>query len=74
MGTLVHNFCQQIAVIGNLYAHNNQRNPYFKAHTTGAIVNNVIYNPGSAAIQLGFSPGEWIGAKYLPRPPKCWTM
>jgi hypothetical protein len=70
MGTLIHDFCQEVAIIGNLYAHNNQRNPYFKAHTTGAIVNNVIYNPGSAAIQLGFSPGEWIGAKYLPRPPR----
>jgi len=70
MGTLVHDFCQEIAIIGNLYAHNNQRNPYFKAHTTGAIVNNVIYNPGGAAIQLGFSPGEWIGARYLPRPPR----
>jgi hypothetical protein len=51
----------------------NQFIVYHKLHT-GAIVNNVIYNPGSAAIQLGFSPGEWIGAKYLPRPPKCWTM
>ncbi len=70
MGSLIHDFCQQIAIIGNLYAHNHQRNPYFKAHTTGVIVNNVIYNPGRYAIQLGFAPSEWIGARYLPRPPR----
>ncbi len=70
MGSLIHDFCQQIAIVGNLYAHNNQRNPYFKAHTTGVIVNNVIYNPGRYAIQLGYAPSEWIGARYLPRPPR----
>jgi hypothetical protein len=69
-GTLVHDFCRDIAVIGNLYAHNVQRNPYFKAHTTGVIVNNVIYNPGSAAIQLGFSAGEWRKSQYHPVPPR----
>ncbi|MFW6107277.1 MAG: pectate lyase family protein [bacterium] len=69
-GTLVHDFCREIAVIANLYAHNVQRNPYFKAHTTGVIVNNVIYNPRSAAIQLGFSAGEWRKSKYDPLPPR----
>src|SRR5690606_28817799 len=52
-GSLIHDFCREIAIVGNLYAHNMRRNPYFKAHTTGAIVNNVVYNPGTAAIQLG---------------------
>ena len=70
MGSLIHDFCQDVAILGNLYAHNNARNPYFKAHTTGVIVNNVIYNPGSQAIQLGYSPAEWLGAKYAPRPPR----
>jgi hypothetical protein len=65
-GSLIHDFCQDIAVIGNLYAHNMQRNPYFKAHCTGVIVNNVIYDPGSAAIQLNYSPKEWDGAKVKP--------
>ena len=60
MGSLIHDYCREIAVIGNLYAHNVARNPYFKAFTTGIIVNNVIYNPGSRAIQLGFSAGEWV--------------
>ena len=57
-GSLIHDFCKDIAVIGNLYAHNMKRNPCFKAHTTGVIVNNVIYNPGLAAIQLHYSDGE----------------
>jgi pectate lyase len=66
-GALVHDFCKDIAVIGNLYAHNAQRNPYFKAHTTGVIVNNLIYNPGSAAIQLDYVSGEWRGSRFEPR-------
>lgn len=66
MGSLIHDFSQNIAIIGNLYAHNNDRNPYFKAHTTGVIVNNLIYNPGAAAIKLSFAPSEWKGAKYEP--------
>jgi hypothetical protein len=65
-GSLIHDCCQDIAVIGNLYAHNVQRNPYFKAHCTGVIVNNVIYDPGSAAIQLNYSDKEWEGAKFAP--------
>ncbi|MBN2132385.1 MAG: hypothetical protein JW741_22985, partial [Sedimentisphaerales bacterium] len=34
-GSLMHDGCRNIAVIGNLYAHNVDRNPYFKAETTG---------------------------------------
>lgn len=59
MGSLIHDFCRNIAVIGNLYAHNNARNPYFKAHTTGVVVNNVIQNPGGAAVQISFPEREW---------------
>ena len=45
-GSLIHDHCTNIAVIGNLYAHNVERNPCFKACTTGVIVNNFICNPG----------------------------
>lgn len=69
-GSLIHDFCKDVAIIGNLYAHNHQRNPYFKAHTTGVIVNNVIYNPGNMAVQLGFSAGEWKNSHYQPIPPQ----
>jgi len=65
-GTLVHDFCREIAVIGNLYAHNDERNPYFKSHTTGVIVNNLIYNPDANAIQLGYAPLQFF--EFNPRP------
>ena len=66
-GTLIHDFCRNIAIVGNLYAHNTKRNPYFKAFTTGVIVNNVIYNPGKAAIQLDYVPKEWKKSKFKPK-------
>lgn len=66
-GSLIHDFCQEIAIVGNLYAHNMRRNPFFKAHSTGVIVNNVVYNPGTAAIQLGYSEKEWRDAEMEPK-------
>jgi hypothetical protein len=66
-GTLIHDFCRDIAIVGNLFAHNAMRNPYFKAHSTGVIVNNLIYNPGRVAIQLNYSKSEWKNAKYEPQ-------
>ena len=54
-------------MIGNLYAHNANRNPYFKAFTTGVIVNNVIYNPGSRAVQLNYANSEWQGSDIIPQ-------
>ena len=65
-GTLIHDFCRDIAIVGNLFAHNGMRNPYFKAHSTGVIVNNLIYNPGRVAILLYYSKSEWKNARYEP--------
>jgi len=70
MGSLIHDFCQDIAIVGNLFAHNVDRNPYFKAHCTGAIVNNLIYNPGGAAIKLAYVDREWRKSKRKPRSPR----
>ncbi|MBN2544710.1 MAG: right-handed parallel beta-helix repeat-containing protein [Spirochaetes bacterium] len=67
-GTLVHDFCTDIAVIGNFYAHNVDRNPYFKAHTTGVIINNLIYNTKRAII-LNWVEEEWSNAAI--RPENC---
>ncbi len=60
-GSLIHDCCHNIAIIANLYAHNADRNPYFKAETTGVIVNNLIYNPGRAIIRVAFPQSEWKG-------------
>lgn len=69
-GLLVHDYVREVAVIGNLFAHNDRRNPYFKAHATGVIVNNLIYNPGNAAVQLGYIDQEWEGTGAAPRKPQ----
>lgn len=60
-GLLVHDYVQDVGVIGNLLAHNDRRNPYFKAHATGVVVNNYMYNLGNAAVQLGYIDDEWRG-------------
>jgi len=56
---LIHDNATDIAVIANLYATNGQRNPYFKGGVRGVVVNNLIDNPGSAAIHYGLQLGEW---------------
>lgn len=60
-GSLIHDCCRNIALVANLYAHNVDRNPFFKAETTGIIVNNLIYNPGRAIIRVSFPKNEWQG-------------
>lgn len=65
-GSLIHNFCSNIAIIGNLYAHNVDRNPYFKADATGVVVNNVIYDPGVSAVELNLLASEYRGLPYGP--------
>lgn len=64
-GTLIHDNCRKIAIIGNLYANNARRNPYFKGGARGIVANNYIYNPASRAIHYGLSPGEWGDREYV---------
>jgi pectate lyase len=63
-GALAHDYARDIAFIGNLFAHNDRRNPYFKASSTGAVVNNLIYNPGSAALEVGYVEEELKDSKF----------
>ncbi|MEP0418050.1 MAG: hypothetical protein ABJL71_03415 [Cyclobacteriaceae bacterium] len=65
-GTLVFDNSQEILIKGNLYAHNKDRNPFFKANTTGVIVNNLIVNPGTAAMRGGYVESEWEGLDITP--------
>jgi hypothetical protein len=67
-GTLIHDHVTQVAIVGNLYAHNADRNPYFKADATGVVINNVIYNPGQRAISLNYVRSEYKGQVEGPRP------
>jgi len=58
-GSLIHDNATEIAIIANLYASNARRNPYFKGGARGVVVNNLIDNPGLAAIHYGLQRGEW---------------
>ncbi|WP_240223177.1 pectate lyase [Rheinheimera hassiensis] len=69
-GALVHDFSQHVAFIGNLFAHNARRNPYFKAHTTGVVLNNIIYNADANAVKLGFIDTEWAHTAFNPKNPQ----
>ncbi|MCP4454433.1 MAG: hypothetical protein GY809_23500, partial [Planctomycetes bacterium] len=60
-GSLIHDNATDIAIIGNLYASNVRRNPYFKGGVRGVVVNNLIVNPGRAAMHYGLQSGEWQG-------------
>jgi hypothetical protein len=45
-GLLIGDHSKKISVIGNLFAHNGQRQPLLKGDVTAMIVNNVSYNVG----------------------------
>ncbi len=49
----------EAAIVGNLYAHNAQRNPCFKSGSSGVVVNNLIYGPGSRAVHYALRAEEW---------------
>lgn len=64
-GSLIHDNAQRIAIIGNLYASNNDRNPLFKGGARGIVANNVIDNPGNRAIHYGLVASEWTTHPYV---------
>lgn len=63
-GSLIHDNVTEILIIGNLFAHNVQRNPFFKGGAQGLVINNYIYNPGNAAIHFTIGP-DWEGKKII---------
>lgn len=69
-GLLVHDFVQDVAIIGNLFAHNDRRNPYFKGNANGVVVNNLLYDIGNAAVQLGYVLNEYQGTGLVPKNPQ----
>ena len=58
-GSLIHDNATNILIVGNLYAHNYERNPLFKGGVHGAIVNNLIFDPGQRAIHYNLMSEEW---------------
>lgn len=58
-GTLIHDNATQILLLGNVYASNRERNALFKGGAWGAMVNNLIYNPGQRAVHYNLVAHEW---------------
>ncbi|MBL8642484.1 MAG: hypothetical protein JNK21_01015 [Rhodospirillaceae bacterium] len=63
-GSLIHDNVTDILIVGNLYAHNEERNPLFKGGVRGVIVNNLIYNPGARALHYNLMANEWGDKPY----------
>lgn len=69
-GLLVHDYVKNVAVVGNLFISNDRRNPYFKSHASGVVVNNLMYNLGNQAVHVDFIPDEWKGTSLVPGNPQ----
>jgi hypothetical protein len=63
-GTLIHDNVTGALIFGNLYAHNVERNPFFKGGARGAVVNNFIANPGQYAMKYTLVESEWGTHEY----------
>ncbi|MCY4743768.1 hypothetical protein NYO99_02145 [Pelomonas sp. UHG3] len=63
-GTLIHDNANRILLLGNIYASNRERNALFKGGAWGAMVNNLIYNPGSRAVHYNLIAHEWLDQPY----------
>jgi pectate lyase len=79
-GFLIGDHTKRIASLRNLYASNMRRSPFVKGDVSALIVNNLIYNPGSAAIHFGDlensgpSMGTVIGNVMIPGPDTAWNL
>lgn len=63
-GSLIHDHVSEVLIVGNLYAHNYERNPMFKGGARGQVINNLIYNPGQRAVHYNLIAEEWLGHPY----------
>ena len=58
-GSLIHDNVTDILIVGNLYAHNMERNPLFKGGARGVVANNLIYDPGQKSTHYNLIAEEW---------------
>jgi pectate lyase len=63
-GSLVHDNVTNILFYRNIWAHNVERSPLFKGGVRGAIVNNLIYDPGKRAVHYNLMALEWGNRPY----------
>jgi hypothetical protein len=60
-GSLIHDNTTGVLLYGNVYISNRERNALFKGGARGAMVNNLIFNPGRVAVHYNLWPQEWVG-------------
>lgn len=60
-GSLIMDGTHEVAIVGNLYAGNVERNPLFKLNTSGVIVNNVMACIGDRAIHASAPEPDYTG-------------
>jgi pectate lyase len=58
-GSLIHDNASDLLIVGNLYAHNYERNALFKGGVRAVMANNLIYNPGQRALHYNLQANEW---------------
>jgi len=58
-GTLVHDNATEVLRHANVYISNRERNALFKGGARGAMVNNLVFNPGRLAVHDNLWPQEW---------------
>lgn len=60
-GSLIHDNAYEVLIVGNLYAHNRERNQLFKGGVEAVSVNNLIYDPGTRCMHYALNASEWVG-------------
>ena len=63
-GSLIHDNTSNILFYRNILAHNQERNPLFKGGARGAVINNLIYDPGERAVHYNLMALEWGAYPY----------
>ncbi|HJW40718.1 MAG TPA: hypothetical protein VJ476_05730 [Rhizomicrobium sp.] len=58
-GSLLHDNATDLLIVGNLYAHNYERNPLMKGGVRLVMVNNLIFDPGQRIVHYNLMAEEW---------------
>ncbi len=64
-GSLIHDNATGIVFWRNVWAHNVERSPLLKGGVQAAMVNNLIYDPGTRAVHYNLMNLEWVGQPYV---------
>ncbi len=63
-GALIHDNTTGVLLYRDLFAHDYERSPLFKGGVHGAIVNDLIYDPGQRAVHYNLIAEEWTSHPY----------